>query len=89
MISRSDLGYQAIFDRLKTKAVAEWNAKLDEPYDRDVTGKCNLVPYTCRAGQTRRQCVPKACQEIGLTSDMVLGQMADKEYVDSKCAQYK
>lgn len=89
LAKEKDSTYTTIFNRLMADATAAWNAELDRPYTHDVSGECNGRAYTCKSGQTRRQCEPQLCHSIGAPNEIQIGFDARAEYVETKCAQYK
>lgn len=87
--------YKELYNTEKARIDKEWEEKLDKPYEAgtDVKGQCNGMPYTCTAGQTPRQCKPKACWYLGKKDGLFLESRIKDEFiqetVDQECAKYK
>lgn len=91
--TESDPEYKAIYNRRNAAAEKECETELDTPLTSDINGRCNTVSYTCKAGQTLRECQPQVCWCLMQRSKINIRMAAVKEYINNKieqeCGQYK
>lgn len=91
--TESDPEYKAIYNRRNAAAEQECETELDTPLTSDINGRCNTVSYTCKAGQTLRECEPQACWCLAQRSKISIRMAAREEFINNKieqeCGQYK
>lgn len=91
--AESDPEYKAIYNRRNAAAEKECETELDTPLTSDINGRCNTVSYTCKAGQTLRECEPQECWCLAQRSKIGIRMAAREEFINNKieqeCGQYK
>ena len=91
--TESDPEYKAIYNRRNAAAEKECETELDTPLTSDINGRCNTVSYTCKAGQTLRECEPQECWCLAQRSKISIRMAAREEFINNKieqeCGQYK
>lgn len=91
--TESDPEYKAIYNRRNAAAEKECETELDTPLTSDINGRCNTVSYTCKAGQTLRECEPQECWCLAQRSKIGIRMAAREEFINNKieqeCGQYK
>ena len=91
--TESDPEYKAIYNRRNAAAEQECETELNTPLKYDIDGFCNSVSYTCKAGQTLRECEPQACWCLAQRSKISIRMAAREEFINNKieqeCGQYK
>ena len=91
--TESDPEYKAIYNRRKAAVEKECETELNTPLKYGIDGRCNSVPYTCEAGQTRRECEPQECWCFDKKSELRLTMASKEEFINNKieqeCGQYK
>ena len=91
--TESDPEYKAIYNRRNAAAEKECETELNTPLKYDIDGFCNSVSYTCKAGQTLRECEPQACWCLAQRSKISIRMAAREEFINNKieqeCGQYK
>lgn len=91
--TESDPEYKAIYNRRNAAAEQECETELDTPLTSDINGRCNTVSYTCKAGQTLRECEPQECWCLAQRSKISIRMAAREEFINNKieqeCGQYK
>lgn len=91
--TESDPEYKAIYNRRNAAAEKECETELDTPLTSDINGRCNTVSYTCKAGQTLRECQPQVCWCLMQRSKINIRMAAREEFINNKieqeCGQYK
>ena len=91
--TESDPEYKAIYNRRNAAAEKECETELDTPLTSDINGRCNTVSYTCKAGQTLRECEPQGCWCLAQRSKISIRMAAREEFINNKieqeCGQYK
>ena len=91
--AESDPEYKAIYNRRNAAAEKECETELDTPLTYDIDGFCNRVSYTCKAGQTLRECEPQGCWCLAQRSKISIRMAAREEFINNKieqeCGQYK
>lgn len=91
--TESDPEYKAIYNRRNAAAEQECETELNTPLKYDIDGFCNSVSYTCKAGQTLRECEPQACWCLAQRSKISIRMAAREEFITNKieqeCGQYK
>lgn len=91
--TESDPEYKAIYNRRNAAAEQECETELDTPLKYDIDGFCNRLSYTCKAGQTLRECEPQECWCLAQRSKISIRMAAREEFINNKieqeCGQYK
>lgn len=91
--TESDPEYKAIYNRRNAAAEQECETELNTPLKYDIDGFCNSVSYTCKAGQTLRECEPQECWCLAQRSKISIRMAAREEFINNKieqeCGQYK
>lgn len=91
--TESDPEYKAIYNRRNAAAEQECETELNTPLKYDIDGFCNTVSYTCKAGQTLRECEPQECWCLAQRSKISIRMAAREEFINNKieqeCGQYK
>lgn len=91
--TESDPEYKAIYNRRNAAAEQECETELNTPLKYDIDGFCNSVSYTCKAGQTLRECEPQGCWCLAQRSKISIRMAAREEFINNKieqeCGQYK
>lgn len=90
--------YTEIYQQMVSDADAQLARYLDTVLTSEYKGDCTATgigttQYTCKVGQTRRQCIPTACHNITRPSNLSLEMNAKKQFMDEiiaqNCDQYK
>lgn len=91
--TESDPEYKAIYNRRNAAAEQECETELNTPLKYDIDGFCNRLSYTCKAGQTLRECEPQECWCLAQRSKISIRMAAREEFINNKieqeCGQYK